>query len=261
MALSASLEAPALRTLSLVGADTFQERLRALELEGAKRSADQRHSTSAPGTVQVSLGALTNAYRALANGGEWRSWRLMPEQSGSTPRRVMRADASFVVADILAERNTRALLFGAQHPLASRIWVAVKTGTSPDLRSGWSVGFSERYTVGVWAGSRADAAPHEAAVSAAATIWREVMDHLHRQGASTPPPIPEGVLSRAVSFEPAPEAARSELFLAGTQTPRVARCPGAAAHRLPGRPHDHRPRCGSSGIAPAHPLCLEPGGR
>lgn len=241
-ALSASLEAPALRTLSLVGADAFHERLRALELEGALRNGKPTNSAWALGTARASLGALTNAYRTLANGGEWRAWRVMPEQAGSAPRRVMRADASFIVADILAERDMRVQLFGAQHSLASRLWVAVRSGVSSDLNGGWCVGFSERYTVGVWAGSRAGVPSREVALAGATAIWREIMNHLHRQRASAPPPIPEGVLARAVSFEPALEAARSELFLAGTQTPRVALTVG-------------------SGDAPALPRIVHPGDR
>jgi penicillin-binding protein 1C len=40
-----------------------------------------------------------------------------------------------------------------KNPLATRFWTAVKTGTSKDMRDNWCVGYSERYTVGVWVGN------------------------------------------------------------------------------------------------------------
>lgn len=220
-ALGASLELSALRTLALVGTDTFQERLRALELNNGPRGGDLAGHALVVGTAPASLASLTNAYRALATGGEWRPWRPTADHTGMAPRRAMHIDAAFIVADILADQGTRAQMFGAQHPLSSRIWAAVKAGASTNLRNGWCVGFSERYTVGVWMGARASMPARQAVVTGAVAIWREVMHNLHRQLSSTPPRMPAGVLTRTVRFESSVEATRSELFLVGTQTPRA----------------------------------------
>jgi len=57
------------------------------------------------------------------------------------------------VADILADNNARALTFGLDNVLAVNSWAAVKTGTSKDMRDNWCIGFSQRYTVGVWVGN------------------------------------------------------------------------------------------------------------
>ena len=45
--------------------------------------------------------------------------------------------------------------------LATRFFSAVKTGTSKEMRDNWCVGFSERYTVGVWVGNASGAPMHD----------------------------------------------------------------------------------------------------
>ena len=55
--------------------------------------------------------------------------------------------------DILADRESRSPTFGLENPLATRFWTAVKTGTSKEMRDNWCVGYSRRYTVGVWVGN------------------------------------------------------------------------------------------------------------
>jgi penicillin-binding protein 1C len=40
-----------------------------------------------------------------------------------------------------------------KNELATTFWAAVKTGTSKDMRDNWCVGYSDKYTVGVWVGN------------------------------------------------------------------------------------------------------------
>ena len=65
------------------------------------------------------------------------------------------ADAAAVhlVNHILADNNARAGTFGLDSALATRGFAAVKSGTSKDLRDNWCIGFTDRYTVGVWVGN------------------------------------------------------------------------------------------------------------
>jgi penicillin-binding protein 1C len=122
---------------------------------------------------------LTNAYRALANGGLWSpvSWR--PDAPRPTARRVFQADAARQVTEILAEGTSRALTFGFDSPLVSRRHAAVKTGTSKDMRDNWCIGYTERYTVGVWVGNASGAAMHAVSgVAGAAPVWRQLVEAL-----------------------------------------------------------------------------------
>jgi penicillin-binding protein 1C len=221
-ALASSLSVPAVRALGLVGADALQERLRQLGFEGLSQDPEPYGFSVAMGSVEVDLLQLTNAFRALARGGEWSAWRVTPPDADpdqrQSRRQVMRADANFIVVDILADRSARAASFGSENPL---VWSAVKAGTSKDMRHSWCVGFSERYSVGVRLGNSSDSETRDVpGTSRAVPVWRELMQLLHAELASTPPKVPPGVGSRIVSFEPPIEVARKEWFIAGAETGR-----------------------------------------
>jgi membrane carboxypeptidase/penicillin-binding protein PbpC len=68
-ALGASLNVPAVRTLALVGYEPFYEKLHSLGFDSLTRSADHYGYSLALGGAEVTLLALANAYRTLANGG------------------------------------------------------------------------------------------------------------------------------------------------------------------------------------------------
>ena len=215
-ALGASLNVPAVRVGSMLTPDALHSRLNALGLD-LKEGAGWYGASLALGSADVSLLALTNAYRALANGGMFTPPAL-PGQAPAAPRRVASAAATHLVTDILADNNARVRTFGLDSHLRTRGFAAVKTGTSKDLRDNWCIGYSDRYTVGVWVGNASGAPMHEVSgVSGAAPIWHAVMQQLHRQRPSLPPPAPAGVQQQTVTFADAREAARAEWFIAGTQ--------------------------------------------
>ena len=223
MALGSSLNVPAVRTLLLVGPDAFHQRLQQLGFDTLRETGDYYGYSLALGSADVSLLALSNAYRTLANGGQWRPMVTAPGASGTVRARpALTPQATAIVADILADRSARIHTFGLDSALATRYWTAVKTGTSKDMRDNWCIGYSRKYTVGVWVGNAGGEPMHDVSgVSGAAPVWLEVMDYLHRERGSLkvrsdPPPLPNGVEMRTIRFEPALEPTRRELFVAGT---------------------------------------------
>ena len=218
-ALASSLNVPAVRTLEVVGLERYNDALRRLGFDTLTESDDYYGASLALGGADVTLLALTNAYRALANGGEWSASRFLSSKNAAAPRRIYGREAAFVVADILSDRGARAITFGLENPLATRVWSAVKTGTSKDMRDNWCVGFTSRYTVGVWVGNFSGAPMHDVSgVTGAAPIWRDIVHRLHRVDPSPPPWPPGGVSRSNVVFEPDVEPARGEWFLRGTDT-------------------------------------------
>ncbi|MDF1483640.1 penicillin-binding protein 1C [Ramlibacter sp. H39-3-26] len=226
-ALAASLNVPAVRTLVMVSPDAFFAQLRALGLP-LRESGGYYGYSLALGSAEVPLLALANAYRALANGG-----RAGPVAYAPVPRPAfvpaLDARAAFVVGDILGDANARARTFGSDSVLATRFWSAVKTGTSKDMRDNWAVGWSERYTVGVWVGNASGAPMWDVSGTAgAAPVWAAVMGFLHAREPSRAPAPPAGLVRMPTRFGAAPagggpiEAAREEWFLAGTQQPLFA---------------------------------------
>ncbi len=236
-ALAASLNVPAVRTLVMVSPDAFHKQLLALGLP-LKETGDYYGYSLALGSAEVSLLTLTNAYRALANAGQLSPTTLVPS---APPRpgpkqgakivspQVLNPGAAFIVGQFLSDPIARARTFGTDSVLATRFWSAVKTGTSKDMRDNWALGFSERYTVGVWVGNASGAPMWEVSgTSGAAPIWATVMNHLHQTLPSHAPKPPPDVVQAMVRFlmpgsatEPA-EAARQEWFLKGTEQPSFA---------------------------------------
>lgn len=213
-ALAGSLNIPAVRTLELVGADLFVARLNELGFAGLTEAADFYGPALALGSLDVSLWDLVNAYRTLANEGRHSALRLVAGDGKASP--VMDPLAAYIVADILSDRVARAITFGLENALATPWWTAVKTGTSKDMRDNWCVGFSDRYTVGVWIGNHSGAPMHDVSgISGAAPAWRLIMERLHAGMPSKPPRPPAGLLRLEVA--PPGEAARQEWFIAGTE--------------------------------------------
>jgi penicillin-binding protein 1C len=221
-ALGSSLNVPAVRTLVMVTPERFAQRLRALGIK-LGHDGDFYGYSMALGSPEVTLASLANAYRVLANGGALSSLRTSSGDRVAAPVQVMDPAASFVVSDILADREARVPTFGLDNALATRYWAAVKTGTSKDMRDNWCMGFSRRYTVGVWVGNaNGDPMWDVSGVTGAAPVWRAVMDELHRREPALlaqwhAPSPPGGVSQRAVRFESLHEPPRDELFVSGTE--------------------------------------------
>ncbi len=240
-ALASSLNVPAVHTLVAVSPEAFHERLQALGL-GLRANGGAYGYSLALGSAEVTLAGLTNAYRALANGGRVGPWRLSPDAPPAPARPVLDPAASWVVADILADREARALTFGLDNALASRRWAAVKTGTSKDMRDNWCVGFTRRHTVGVWVGNASGQPMADVSgTSGAAPVWRAVVDALLRDETAErvkAPPAPDGLVRQAVRYEPAVEPPRQEWFLAGTEQARIVRAAAAPPANLIAAPLD-----------------------
>ena len=239
-ALASSLNVPAVRTIVMVTPERFHQRLRALGFTTLRESGDYYGYALALGSAEVTLAQLTNAYRTLANHGAASAIAFTPHAPTATPaiaKSVLDAGASTIVADILADRNARATTFGMSSVLASRVWSAVKTGTSKDMRDNWCVGFTARYTVGVWVGNSSGAAMWDVSgTTGAAPVWQAIVGYLasrDRQVGNEAPmasrampigPYPNsGVVKRAIRFDNNLEAPRDELFLSGTESTTIAR--------------------------------------
>lgn len=220
--LSSSINIPAVRTLMLVGTDAFVERLRCLGFENLK-DGDYYGYSMALGSVDVSLYELVNAFRTLANKGRWSPLRMRLSEKIGHSRSVMSPDAAFIISDILSDRSARSLTFGFEKQLATGFWTAVKTGTSKDMRDNWCIGYSERFTVGVWVGNfSGEPMWNVSGVSGAAPVWNDIMRYLHRSSGSKRPAKPAGVTEGFVLFRDKTESDRKEYFIKGTETESVS---------------------------------------
>lgn len=217
-ALGSSLNIPAVRTVVLTGVPAFHEQLRALGFSTLVDDPEHYGFSLALGAADVTLLDLSNAFRTLANGGRATPVTFVA-RAQPKPRQVISPQAAFIIGDILADRGARFATFGFDNPLAARSWSASKTGTSKDMRDNWAVGYSDRYTVGVWVGNFSGSPMHDVSgVTGAAPIWSDIMNRLHATQSSRAPRPPAGVTRQRVAFSGALDAARSEWFLRGTES-------------------------------------------
>ena len=219
IALASSLNVPAVKTLSLVGTEPFLSKLRQLGIKKLDESGDFYGPSLALGSADVSLWDLTNAYRTLANEGMWSELRLIfGENTAFQRKQVFSKEASFLISDILSDREARSTTFGLENPLSTRFWTAVKTGTSKDMRDNWCVGYSRKYTVGVWTGNfSGEPMWNVSGVTGAAPIWIEVMNFLHRSDSSVRKRVPPALVRKEVEFPEGVAPSREEWFIRGTE--------------------------------------------
>ena len=95
---------------------------------------------------------------------------------------VIDSRVAFVLIDILKDNASRAPAFGSfsQLVIPGRSDIAVKTGTSNELKDNLTVGFNQKYLVAVWVGNN-DATPMAriaSGVTGAAPIWNQIMGAL-----------------------------------------------------------------------------------
>jgi penicillin-binding protein 1C len=216
-ALASSLNVPAVKIVTIIGLHQTYQVLQDIGLTNLKEP-DFYGVSMALGAVEVRLEDLANAYRILAHGGEWSPlhWTL-DSAAPETSRPVFSKQASFIVSSILSDPNARSTGFGWESPLDTPFWAAVKTGTSKDYRDNWCVGFSDKYTVGVWAGNF-DASPMEevSGVTGAGPSWYEIMNELHHSDSSSVPIPPEGIITKEIHL-PWASHSQKEFYITGTE--------------------------------------------
>ncbi len=234
VALASSLNIPAVRTILMTGIESFLARLRRLAISKIGKSGDYYGPSLALGSIDVSLWELTNAYRCLARGGLLSDAHFVPGGKAGRVRRVFSPGSAFLVSDILSDREARSATFGLENPLSTRFWTAVKTGTSKDMRDNWCVGYSRRYTVGVWVGNFNGESMHDVSgISGAAPVWAEIMDWLHAvEGKEPGAETPRDVVRREVCLPGSAGRPASEWFIRGTEPVEKNRAVGQINRKI-----------------------------
>ena len=228
-ALAGSLNVPAVRTLVLDGVEDFRDRLWDIGYRGLTETGDYYGFSLALGSAEVTLLQQAAAYRALADAGRYRPLRLRRDDHATPPRAVMSPAAAWIVGDILADADARAVTFGVDSALRLPFWAAAKTGTSKAMRDNWCIGFSDRFTVAVWIGNaEGDSMTHVSGTSGAAPVWRDVMLALHRDRPGRPPARPPEIERRPIRYGGSMAPPRVEDFLRGTAQESLIDAPPAA---------------------------------
>jgi len=197
-ALQQSLNIPAVAVVNRIGAERF-----AAGLQQAGATLLYPKDASGAGSLAIVLGGagislldMAMLYAGLADGGNMRglSLRQGDRPADDRPRRFVGERAAWYVGDILVGSAPPDSYAQTATP-GSRRRIAFKTGTSFGFRDAWAIGYSPRYTVGVWVG-HADSTPRPGQFgrNTAAPIMLRAFDLLPPEDVS-PPRKPADVLT------------------------------------------------------------------
>ena len=196
-ALACSYNIPAVKAAETLGATQLLSLLHQFGLTSLTKPADFYGLGLALGNGEVRLLELANAYATLARGGNFQpvqlSTRPLVKLPGK-PGRVLSEKAAYLVTDILKDNQARAPAFGLNSPLFVPFEMAAKTGTSKDYKDNFALGYTPRWTVGVWVGNF-DASPMQkvSGITGAGPILRDVALATQARYASPAFEVPPGL--------------------------------------------------------------------
>jgi penicillin-binding protein 1C len=151
-ALIRSLNVPAVNLDAQLGEDSLYYFLKDAGITTLPKPRDYYGLSLVLGGCEVTLLELTNLYAGLANGGQFHPYRFLKSQTKFKGSSLLSPGTCFILTEILSQLR-RPDLPSTWRRFINIPKVAWKTGTSYRHRDAWSVGYTPRYTIGVWVGN------------------------------------------------------------------------------------------------------------
>lgn len=178
-ALANSMNIPALKAIQFTGIDAVLDTAHKMGITTLNRKGWYGISLTLGGG-EVKLVDLTYAYTVFANNGvmngvpvqpdlqqpglrkldpvailkiEDRNGNIVEQFDGPQSERIMPAEYSYLITNILSDNVARAPTFGGTLQLPGPRPAAVKTGTTDNVRDFWTVGYTPELVTGVWMGN------------------------------------------------------------------------------------------------------------
>lgn len=248
-ALACSYNVPAVSALEAIGPDILYKRLKSAGFDSLRQPPSFYGMGLTLGNGEVSLLELVRAYAALAGGGilirEKTVIEFTDRNNGksapaapSAPERIFSPQVAYVITHILADADARVPSFGYRSPLTLPFPAAAKTGTSKDYRDNWTIGFTRRYTVGVWVGNFDGRPMHNVSgITGCGPLYRDIMLLLHGRAGAEPFEEPPGIARKNICPESGDLAAAlcpgrmEEIFISGTEPRGFCRMPHGQTER------------------------------
>lgn len=151
-ALEHSLNIPSVKALNMLGKEKMIQQLSSIGFKQIQAKQKALGLSLILGGCGATLEQLTGMYSCFAAEGLYYRPLFVQHDGGAKPQRILSADASYMITDILSRINRPdfPLHWDATAHLPKIAW---KTGTSYGRRDAWSIGYNKKYTVGVWVGN------------------------------------------------------------------------------------------------------------
>lgn len=186
-ALAQSLNIPAVKTLYLAGVNDFLKL--AADMGITTLNDPERYGlTVVLGGGEVRLLDMTHAYGVFANRGVRTTPRTILriedtrgtiiEETAVASTRVLDANVTDMISDVLSDNVARAPLWGSYSLVNfGERDVAIKSGSTNNLRDAWLMGYTPNIAVGVWVGNNDNSVMGGGLSGLIATpMWREFLD-------------------------------------------------------------------------------------
>ena len=156
-ALANSLNIPAVALLKEIGTPALVATLQKAGFSTVRKQAKDLGLSMILGGCGVTLEEMTRLYASLANDGRLSALRFqrstaLPKRPTASDARLLSPEAAYLVTHTLTQITRPDLPnnFDNSYHLPRIAW---KTGTSYGRRDAWSIGYNQRYTIGVWVGN------------------------------------------------------------------------------------------------------------
>jgi membrane carboxypeptidase/penicillin-binding protein PbpC len=210
IALASSYNVPAVKVLSAFGVERMIE-------QGQKMGITTWDDPSRFGLSltlgggEVKMTDMAVVYGTLANLGErvdlnpilevknYKGEVLFREaESRSAGEKALPANIAYLLTNILSDNAARTPAFGPSSWLniKDHPHVAVKTGTTQNLRDNWTIGYTQDFVVAVWVGNN-DNTPMSyvaSGITGASPIWNKIMSFLLKALPDKEFASPEGLI-------------------------------------------------------------------
>lgn len=241
-ALASSYNIPAVKTLAEIGVNTLIDQGFAM---GIDTWQDRRRFglSLTLGGGEVLMTDMAELYSTFANYGytvdlnpilEVKNYKgevlyrntCVLDNSGCPKRKTLDSKVAYQITDILSDNQARTPAFGPRSVLyIPNQQVAVKTGTTNNLRDNWTIGYSTNRLVAVWVGNNENTPMSYVAsgITGASPIWNEIMrlllDEKNPHQFATPDGLIKVDICTATNTLPCTGCPRvsSELFVPGTE--------------------------------------------
>ncbi len=213
-ALANSLNIPAVKILAQVGVRNMMQTaydMGVTSLEPTQANVNKVGLSVTLGGGETTLLDMTNAFSTFAREGESvepvsileirdKNNKVLYKAKRSRPKKAIRKEVAYLISHILSDNNARSEAFGARSALnIPGKTVAVKTGTTNNLRDNWTIGYTQSITVGTWVGNN-DNSPMNSKIASGVTgaspIWNGIMRVF-----LSDPAYKDGIMERPDSIE------------------------------------------------------------
>jgi len=140
---------------------------------------------------------------------------------------IIKPEIAYILSDILSDNSARTPAFGSHSWLniSGHPSVAVKTGTTQNLRDNWTIGYTPDFLVAVWVGNNDNKSMSYVAsgVTGASPIWNKITTCLLKNLPDKKFPKPEGIVEVKICVPTGTlpcngcPLVRSEVFIRGTE--------------------------------------------